>query len=61
MMPANYAHNVYEWRLHIQLRLLWKKEVLKVDPLKSSQVLFTFFTNTQNNTSRFDVDPTKGK
>jgi nitrous-oxide reductase len=55
MMPANYAHNVYDEATHTGTTTM-KKEVLTVDPLKVPGAVF--FLPTPKSPHGCDVDPT---
>lgn len=55
MMPANYAHNVYDESTHTGTTTM-KKEVLTVDPLKVPGAVF--FLPTPKSPHGCDVDPT---
>ena len=55
MMPANYAHNLYDESTHTATSTM-KKEVLTVDPLKVPGAVF--FLPTPKSPHGCDVDPT---
>jgi len=55
MMPANYAHNVYDESTHTATSTM-KKEVLTVDPLKVPGAVY--FLPTPKSPHGCDVDPT---
>jgi len=55
MMPANYAHNVYDEGTHTATTTM-KKEVLTVDPLKVPGAVY--FLPTPKSPHGCDVDPT---